>query len=319
VLLIGAQPNLFLEQALRSLPAVQVFRGDAVRRSVPETPYDLYVLDGWLPDSLPDGDMLILNPPTSSSIFSLGAASEQTGGVRIVQRTHPLAAFLNVDNLNLRTFYPVTGASWAQPIIVADGGAILLAGENRGRQIMLLPFDLLESDLPLQIAFPLLMANALEWFMPANLLPDGTGYSVGDAVRIAVPLDATGVRVILPDGSERLLPIREQALTFTETQAAGFYRVEVLRDSEISATQIFAANLFGTGESRIAPIPPQQLQLGGSEVQASQQQQFGFREFWSPLVLLALLVLLAEWVIYHRRLQLPRASQLPVQRTTARP
>ena len=61
VLLIS-ETNIFLEQILRSLPGVQVFRGNPEQARLPQQDFDLYVFNGWLPEEFPDGDMLIINP-----------------------------------------------------------------------------------------------------------------------------------------------------------------------------------------------------------------------------------------------------------------
>src|SRR6266545_4987508 len=48
--------------------------------------------------------------------------------------------------------------SWAHVVVDGDGGPMLLAGEKDGRRIVVLAFDLHNSDLPLQVAFPLLLS-----------------------------------------------------------------------------------------------------------------------------------------------------------------
>ena len=65
--------NLFLEQVLRSLPGVQTFRGNVENKRLPADAFDLYIFDGWLPNTLPAGDMLLINPPNSTALFTLGA------------------------------------------------------------------------------------------------------------------------------------------------------------------------------------------------------------------------------------------------------
>ena len=43
---------------------------------------------------------------------------------------------------------------------------LLFAGELGGRRVAVLAFDLHRSDLPLQVAFPLLLANLIDWLAP---------------------------------------------------------------------------------------------------------------------------------------------------------
>lgn len=318
VLLLSNQRNVFLEEVLRSLPSVQIFRGDTTSPNLPSTPYDLYIFNNYLPETLPDADMLIINPPTSSEIFTLGSSNEDTRNLSIVERGHPLATFVNLDSVNLRAFQNLSDVEWASSIAATEGGTIIYAGENRGRQIAILNFDLLDSDLPLQIAFPIFMSNTIEWASPANIISGGTAFSVGDVIRINPPLEATAVRVVLPDQQVRDLALNDDSLIFSETQQLGFYRVEILLGDTVLNADVFAVNLFGSGESNIAPVPDTELDLGGGELDEDAEEQFGFREWWRPLTLIALAILLYEWYLYYQRLRVPENIDVEVRRTTAR-
>ncbi|MEO1286189.1 MAG: VWA domain-containing protein [Chloroflexota bacterium] len=318
VLVLSDQRNIFLDEVLRSLPNVQVFTGDVNRLTLPTTPYDLYIFNNYLPTELPDADMLIINPPRSSDIFTLGAESSVTSNVSLATRTHPLSNFLTVDSINLRQFQEISAVDWATPIISTTGGDILVAGDNRGRQVAILNFDLLDSDFPLQIAFPIFMSNVIEWATPANVITGGTNASVGDVVRINPPLTATRVQVTLPDGTNRDVAITSDTLSFAETQQTGFYTITITHDDESVTTQALAVNLFGANESNIAPLLPSEINLGGGQLDEEAEEQFGFRELWRPLAILALFVLLYEWHLYHKRLRVPVEADTDVHRTTAR-
>ncbi len=316
LLLLSAERSVFVEQVLRSLPEVQVFQGDTSRAALPEQPYDIYVFNGWLPAALPDGDMLIINPPQSTSLFTLGDAVEDVGAIRVADGAHPLAAFLNVDAVNLLRYRPVSNAPWATPILRAESGAVLLAGEIGSQQIALLPFNLRESDLPLQVAWPVFVANALSWFAPADLLPQ-TAYHVGDPVTITPPLNAEQVQVIPPGEEPRAVDVTSSVLSFSDTQQPGVYQVASFAGEERIAEQAFAVNLFGS-ESQIAPRQPEDLMLGGGIAAGDEEEPLGLREYWWVLALLLLGLLVLEWNLYYRRLRPPAQVSTPTRRTTAR-
>ncbi|HEY5987685.1 MAG TPA: hypothetical protein VIV12_15115, partial [Streptosporangiaceae bacterium] len=69
----------------------------------------------------------------------------------------------------------VTAPNWARVLVDSDGGPLVLAGETGGRRVAVLTFDLHDSDLPLQVTFPVLMANLLNYLVPAQAFsaPDG--------------------------------------------------------------------------------------------------------------------------------------------------
>ena len=317
VLLVEEEENVFVGQILRSLPGVQSFRGDATRGSLPQQSYDLYIFNGWLPDELPDGDMLIINPPRSTSLFQREAIVENPGALHLVDSTHPLTAFVDVDSVNIRALTDLTTNDRLQPLIQTLYGTVLFAGEDRGRQIAVLPFNLLDSDLMLQIAFPILMANMIDWFTPAGLIENEGNLAVGTTLRIRPPVETTEIQVTLPDESTETLAVDSEVLNFTETYQPGLYTFTLLNGGVAVSTESVAINLFGTGESDITPITETDLNIGGSAEAVEAQANQGWREFWSLLAGLGLLVLLYEWYEYHKRLQRPTAS-ISMQRSSAR-
>ena len=193
-----------------------------------------------------------------------------------------------------------------------------LLEKNRGRQIAILGFDLLDSDFPLQIAFPIFMSNMIEWASPANVISGGTAFSIGDTVRINPPIDATSVRITLPDGDSRDLAITGDTIVFSETLQLGFYTIDILVSEDITSSQIMAVNIFGTNESDIAPVSEETLNLGGGRLGDEAEEQFGFREWWQPILLIALLFVLYEWYVYFQRLRIPSELESDVRRSTAR-
>ena len=304
VFYVSQGENLFLEQALRSLPGVQTFRGNAENRGLPAEPFDLYVFDGWLPNDLPGGDMLIVNPPNSTALFTVGRSLPASDEIEIASEESPITSFVDLDEMSLLQFRAIE-ADWADTLFHAGGEALLAAGEVNAQQVALLPFDLRDSNLPLLIAWPVLMANLLDWFSPSDIVSLPDGLTVGDVLVISPPLLAESIRVTTPDGRVHELPVEGDKMAFADTGKLGLYRLEVLQAGEVTSAQSFAVNLFATGESDIGPMPEANLQLGGGLMAAEADEQLGTQEFWMWLALAALLLLAIEWYVYHRRLQAP--------------
>jgi len=293
--------NLFLEQALRSLPGVQAFRGD-LTRGLPAQPFDLYIFDGWLPPTLPAGDLLVLNPPSDTALFTVGAESDRSAGI-VVNADDPRTAFVDFSAVSVRAFREVADTGWAEALISADGGPLLLAGDADGRQVALLTFDLHDSDLPLQIAWPVLLANLMDWYTPPGLTGGVHNLSVGGALELQPPAAAEAVRVTLPDGAQQTLTVGGGPLVFADTAQPGIYTVEALEHDAPTASALFAVNLFEPLESAIRPRAT--VTLGRQTVAPGAREQVGQTEFWPLLALAALLLLLLEWHVYHRRMRVP--------------
>lgn len=297
--LLVSDGNLFLEQVLRSMPGVDLLRGQT-NRPLPTQPYDLYVFDGFLPTTLPDGDLFIINPPRGIDLFSVSGDTEETGNIRFNSNDERMA-FVDLANVSVLRFRSVTPiGNWATPLIEADGGPLLLAGEAQGRQIAVLTFNLRNSDLPLSIAWPVLVANLLDWFTPNQVLTTSSNLNVGDAVIVRPPLDAFRVRVTKPDGTTRDLPITRDTLIYTDTDLPGLYTMDVYSQEEVILSQVFPVNLFTAVES---DITPRDVTLSGRLLTGDLREEPGQFEFWPFVALAALLVLLIEWYAYHRRLQ----------------
>ena len=310
---VSAGGNLFLEQALRSMPGLQTYRGSAESRILPGAEFDLYVFDSWLPNNLPAGDMLLVNPPNSTAYFTLGAPQPASSDIRL-SADSPITAFVDLDEMSLLSHRQLT-ADWADALMQAGDSPILMTGQLNAQQIAIMPFDLRDSNLPLLIAFPLLMANLLDWFSPADIIAEPAGLSAGEVLTLSPPARADSIRITAPDGTEYSLPAAGESLAFTQTDQLGLYQLEALEAGEATRRQAFAVNLFGSGESDIRPAPADQLRLGGGGDGAPAEEQLGLQEFWLPLAFLALLLLLIEWWVYHRRLRVPTLMQ-PRRRLT---
>jgi Ca-activated chloride channel homolog len=298
--LIMTEGNLFLEQVMRYLPGVIAFKG-TINDGLPEQPYDLYVFDGWLPPTLPQADLLIINPPTSTSLFTVGAESQNIDNPT-VEVNDPRMAFVDFSNVNVLNFHVIT-ADWAQTLIRVDGGPLVLAGETSGRQIAIITFDLHESSLPLDLAFPIMMSNMLEWFTPRSAINVPNGLDVGQSLAIRPQTSATTLRITLPDSSTRNINVDRETLIYADTSLTGLYTLEVLNNTTVIETVPFAVNLFDAGESNITPRT--EIALGDTVVEQAQREELGQFEFWPFAAFLALLILLIEWQVYHRRMQVP--------------
>jgi hypothetical protein len=309
---VSAEDNIFIEQVLRSLPGTQTFRGDPNNTRLPNDNFDLYVFSDWLPDILPTSDMILINPPRTTPLFTVGDVVEQPTDIAITATDSPITAFVDLDEMSLLQFRQIT-ADWATPLITTSDGDLLLIGETNGQQIAILPFDVRDSNLPLLIAYPVLMANLVDWFTPADIVSLPDGLSIGDSVIIHPPLLADAIRVTAPDASVTEQAIDSPTIIYSDTHQLGVYLLEIITNDEVTQAQNFAVNLFTTGESDITPIPKDSLQLGGTATDAETEAQLGLREFWGIFVMLTLLVLSIEWYVYHKRLQVP-TMLTPLQR-----
>ncbi len=301
--------NLFLETALSLFANLQVtvilpadFESAAPAASSP----DLTILDAWVPitAALPAGHLWFIAPPHSTSYFTVTGQVQQPMPRPVGD--DPLLTHVNLSQVSILEAARLALPSWARPVIAGDmpggsmpGGSalpLLFVGETEGRRIVVLTFDLHRSDLPLNVAFPLLLANLLGWLAPGGSSDLPTQIAPGTPVALALSLDIEQAQVAAPDGRiTRLSPEGGQAV-FADTTQLGVYRL-VWGDQEAA----FAVNLFAPCESAIQPAAS--LPLIGQEGAASGDQVAEHRsprEWWRLLAWIALALFTAEWLIYQR-------------------
>lgn len=316
--LLVTEGNLFLEQIYAVLPGVEAFKaapdsplltnsGD--EEAEPEI-FDLYVFDGVaLPATLPAADLFIINPtqpitPTgteSADLFTVTGVFSNTQVTRLVDS--PLLQFVDWGGVDIRQAKTVT-AGWAQMLITAEGGPLLLTGERGGHRIAILTFELRDSDLPLQIAFPILMANLTNWLNPGQAFDTPAGLRPGDPIGITPGATTADVLIRKPDGTIWEQEVGGEAILFAETDQLGLYQVTLRDPAGEQAAGSFAVNLFDPGESAAAPQPT--LSLAAQTVGSALENDVSERELWPWLAALAFIILVIEWWVHFRGTARPR-------------
>jgi hypothetical protein len=165
----------------------------------------------------------------------------------------------------------------------------------------MLAFDLRRSDLPLRVAFPLLIANLVDALVPGGASGIPAAVEPGEAVALPAPPQAVALSVRAPDGQAYSLEPSAGRAVFDHTGLSGVYEV-AWQDSagQSQALGRFAVNLFDAHESDIAPRQTLPLASQSAAGAGDQESPRARDEWWRPIAWLALLVLVAEWLLSHR-------------------
>jgi hypothetical protein len=292
VLLVGPG-NLFLERALAILPGLSLQKAPP-DQPLPQTPFDLIIFDRTLPPELPpDTSLFFIAPPASTSLFEVRGVFTQTALTDIkLKADDPLLAYVKLNNLHLARAQAITPPPWATTLVEARGGPLLLAGQSGGRRVAILAFDLHQSDLPLQIDFPILLLNLTRWLLPGEAaLSQSQSLVAGDAFHLPTASTAESFLIKTPTGEVTLAAGQP---TFKQTDALGLYQVF----AQETLLAEFAVNLLSAEETNIGPG---RLHVTGAAPEAAIGQQIlGQWEWWWILVVAGVGVLLAEWWLYWR-------------------
>jgi Ca-activated chloride channel family protein len=297
VLLIS-EGNLFLERALGALPSVELARLSS-DQPLPAEPYDLYVYDRVVTGTLPSGNLWLIGLPSSVGdgfLIDIGGVFTATAITDVAK--DPLLRYVDLSNVHVLQARRVEPPPGARVLVAARGGPLLFVAERPEGRLAVLTFDLHDSDLPLQIAFPILTANLADWLLPQGAARFPATVHPGEPVLIPPDPEATEIAVTAPDGERYTIRVGEQAPVFVATDRVGVYSVEQANQAgDVLQSAAFAVNLFDAAESNIAPR--ETVTVGQTEVTTEPKQEEGRREFWSWLAGAALCVVAVEWWAYH--------------------
>jgi hypothetical protein len=291
--LLVTEGNVFLEQALRLRSDFQV---DVVAPTsyLGASPYALTVFDRFSPRALPDAPFIMVDPPAGSPLA--GGAAIGIGRVRASDAGDPLLTNVPLQDVHIARSQDLTAATFGRALITSVQTPLVLVREQPFRQA-LFGFDVHDSDFPLRIGFPILIQNLSEWMLPPSV--PSRSFHPDEAVTIVPAAGATSVSVVRPDGSRRALTTGSIA-TFGDTSLLGVYTVEQVLSGKVERSW-FAVNLFSDTTSQLKPVD--RLTLPPSRTTAvAHQTHRGLIEFWPWLVVIALGIVVAEWLAFHRGL-----------------
>ena len=251
ILLVG-EGDPYLETALSYLPNSRLFGlkpdeypAGGVRTD--GTAWDLIIFEGTVPATLPTTPILAIAPPTSSGLGEV-IGTLKNPGIATLGTDEPILRYVDLSTTHIATAQQLTLPAWARAVIPGPKGAPLLySGVRAGLPTAVLAFEPRQSDLPLQVAFPILLANLTGELLGGSAAPT-TAVKPGDPVVLSVPSGASGLHVVAPDG--RAVDLTPGAaggpsVTYTQTDQLGIY----------VATPIAAPGASGSPGSTVRPSP----------------------------------------------------------------
>ena len=306
--------SLFVEKVLLALDDLSPYRavpGEGGLIAPPDEPFELYVVDGNWPGDLPPGGLLMINPP-DNPLFSVGEMRAAAGPVQVAD--HLLTRFLDWEDIQVAQARMTSPPPGSLILVEAAGLPLVFVSEVEGRRLAVLTFDLHDSDLPLQVAFPILLAELVSYLAPSQAVGD-VDLRPGQAVDINPGSQVTQVEVTSPSGRMVRLEPSGSGFRFTHTDELGLYQARYI-GPEAQGSDLFAVNLFEPAESSIRPTP--EVPILASTAGGAPANEVGQRELWPWVTLAALLLLMIEWWVDHRPLELGRRARLGAPRGPAR-
>lgn len=290
VSIVSEEGNYFLNHAL-SINNIELEKMSELPLTYNQTT-DLWIFDGVLPETLPEGNMLIIAPKNSQQ------TSNQS--IEIVNAEHALLNYVSFSDVHINSYNSFSEIQGLETLVKIDDVPILLAGTYEGKRIVILTFDLQHSDFPLNTSFPILVQNIVEWLAPKQSVPIIVS-SPEEKISIPLTIGATDRRLLAPSGTDIGIENNSLIATVTIPEEIGLYKlVENLSNEEI--TRYFSV---GLNQAETSIIPENiVMDISSSTDEDSEIAQdgelIGYKELGKFFVFLALLISFVEWVVYKR-------------------
>jgi VWA domain-containing protein/aerotolerance regulator-like protein len=283
-----ASENPFL---LASVAVNTDFDARKINPGVALSEFDCIVSDGPLPAGAVESNrpLLAINPSDEQGLWR-ATGTEQQPEITLVERSHPVNNYLSYADLHIESAPRRETAPWIRPVAASAEGGLIWAGDDSHRRVVMIGFDLAQSDLPLKVEFPLLLANSIAWLA-------GRDQAAAErTVRAGQPAIINGAQasatITKPNGESEEATARDGSIIFADTFKVGAYGVK--------DAQGFAASLLSESESNTAPRDSIKTRAG--EISGQVETFKSEREAWRWIALAALAVLTFEWWVYHRRI-----------------
>ena len=286
--------NVFVEQALKLRTDFQV---DVIAPAAykDSSAYAMTVFDRFSPHVMPDAPFVMIDPPLGSALA--GGAPVGIGRVRASDAGDPLLTNVSLQDVHVARSQDLSASTFGRPLITSVQTPLVLVRDEPYRQA-LFGFDLHESDFPLRVGFPVLAENLTEWMLPASV--PARSYHPDEPVTVVPEQGASSISVIRPDGSRRSIAPGAVA-TFADTDLTGVYAVDQTVAGKVDRSW-FAVNLFSEATSQLKPVDQLTLPPTSAVPAVAQAVHKGQVPIWPWIALIALVLVLAEWLAFHRGL-----------------
>lgn len=270
--------SFFLQRALGANPAVELHTVTPERRS-------------------PDGNVTVCDgcgdiPPGAGGVLMVGrpdpAASEVP--LTIVDADHPVTSYLANAQVRVRPAAGLPIPADARVLATAAGAPVLATIERDGRRLLIAAIDLNAGTFPLEAAYPVLVAQAIEWLSDDG---DATSVVAGEPARWK-RRGTNDVTVTTPDGTVLRPRVAGDHAVFGDTGTPGVYTISDGRRFVVNAATRSESDLRQSVASPGRDAGAPSASGAPASAAASRLSIAGI------LLAIAALVLLAEWRTYCR-------------------
>lgn len=299
--LLASKGNYFLEKLLEAYPNFLVNTVDEIIPGSWEEHvkgHDLVIVDRMDVPPTDAGNLLLIDS------LSPSIPVERNGVVTFPDvldwdEKHPLMADVNVSGLTIEEAHQLhpnetqgESSERLHPIIEGSQTGLMYTYEKDQLRAVVLGFDITRSDLPLKVAFPVMMSNIINWLNPNKLTFSALQVQAGEPFAIQVERDTTEISVRAPDGEWTKYPVTTRPVVYDNTRAVGTYTV-----LENKKSRYFTVNLVDEAESDIT-VPPLDMTSYMAKLATNAEQIATKQHLWAWFLLAGITFLVVEWYVW---------------------
>lgn len=321
VVLVTDGSNLFLEAALLilddyvRLTTLTVAQGDASAPAIETADVVFYDVGGArLPDPLPLTNLVIFDPHRHEDSPVAIAKQRELKGPRLSEqkKDHLLLEGVVFKDVNMHrgtSFDMVPG----DVALVGHLGEPMVVLREAEHGLLVIGFDPRQSDLALRAAFPLLIANVVDYFGMREAgfvaaIPIGASRELA-LVDFGIPADDVTLLEVtppIPEGSnEEPKPVRVRAQDGRfriRALVPGVYRIEVKDGGAAGSVVEVAVNQANTAASNLASqLDEAAVPEANAAGDPPEPAPLSEGPLWTLIMLIAVGIIALEWATYHRR------------------
>jgi hypothetical protein len=292
--LLVSKGNYFLEKLLEAYPN---FKVNSINEIIPSSwneqtaRHDIVIVDRMDFPKTQKGNFLLIDA------YSPAIPVVKTGHIRFPNnldwnKKSPLLVNVDIGGLIVEQTASLQADPSMQAVIESTRTGLMYVYEDGGFRAVFLGFDITRSDLPLKVAFPVMMSNIINWLNPHKLEFSILQTRAGEPFDIYLEPRTDAFYTRAPREKWEKQRVTGNPFRYTRTHNVGVYTI-----SENDKQRYFTVNLADESESDISGAFMQEMRDNPVETYDSEDISVQ-HPLWTAFLFLALAVLFLEWFLW---------------------
>ncbi len=272
--------NVYLETAFKAMSQIELVTVSKEEYDSDDVA-DLYVFDRFIPEVVPDAPGLFFLPTELPMLES----SPSGGSLEM----HPLFKGVSLSDLMVERVASPNFLTGDSQILWGDTETPLLVASDLNYRMIEVGFALDGSNFPLQPAFPIFLRNAVVWMLESDL-PQSSGPG-----QIEIP----GMNATVTDLEGKSVQTNSiDQVTSFEARAPNLYSVNQGENTFWMPINLTNPRVTLVNESKLESAS----RLGTNGLVDTEFESQADPALWRMLALIAFVLVILEWLTYHRRI-----------------